>query len=274
MRALTWEPGRDAVKTGVRYAARARGKALEVTGRSPDVATIFLASSPKAGSQWTKALFDHPIVHAKTGLFPLPQRDYQVVKPAKFPAGSLVVGLYCGYEHYLKIPKPLPYRTVYVFRDPRSLVVSAYFSAIATHRLIGDLAPIRETLKSMSQEDGMLYYTKLLGFRLREMAEWAGVEDEHVLFCKLEEIGSDPRTQVRRILTHCGVDLTDHEFETVLNDVSRDRLQQKDLAGRKEGEESHYRTDRRGYRELFKPEHYALVEEIAPGLVEKLGYPT
>ena len=272
MRVLSWEPGRDFVKAGVRHRARARGRVLEATGRVPDIATIFLASSPKAGSQWAKALFDHPIVADHTKLCPLPQRDYQAVKPTRFPAGTIVPGLYVGYDHYLKIPKPLPYRTVYVFRDPRELVVSAYFSAVATHRLIGDLAPIREQLKQMSVTDGITYFTKLLGFRLREMATWVGVEDDHVLFCKLEEIGRDPRSNIERIFKHCEVNLTPEEFETVLHDVSREELQQKDLAARKKGEESHYRVKREGYKELFTPEHYALIEEIVPGLVADLGY--
>ena len=273
MSALSWEPGRDAVKTGVRYGAHARGKVLELTGRVPEIATIFLASSPKAGSQWTKALFDHPIVHAHTKLFSMPQRDYQVVKPAKFPAGSIVPGLYVGYDHYLRIPKPLPYRTVYVFRDPRDLAVSAYYSALKTHRIIGDLAPIRETLQNMSFDEGLLYFTGLLDFRYKEMATWAAVQDPMVLFCKLEEIGADPRTHVGEILQHCGVRLSDAEFEQVLADVDRESLQKKDLAARADPSESHYRVKRESFRDVFKPEHYALIEEMVPGLVEKLGYP-
>lgn len=264
---------RDLVKAGVRVGAHVRGTALELTGRAPDPATIFLASSPKAGSQWTKALFDHPIVHGHTRLFSVPQRDYQVVKPAKLPAGTIVPGLYCGYDHYQRIPKPLPYRTVYVFRDPRDLAVSAYYSALKTHRIMGDLAPIRETLQSMSFEEGLLYFTGLLEFRYKEIATWAGVEDPMVLFCKLEEIGADPRGQVARILEHCRVQLTEAEFEQVLADVDRGSLQKKDLASRADQSESHYRVKRESFRDVFKPEHYALIEQMVPGLVEKLGYP-
>jgi hypothetical protein len=270
--AFTWEPGRDFVKAGVRGGARVRGKALELTGRVPEISTIFLACSPKAGSQWTKALFDHPIVQAKTGLFTLPQRDYQALKPYKFPAGTLVVGLYCGYDHYLKIPKPLPYRTVYVYRDPRELAVSAYYSALKTHRIIGDLAPIREKLQNMSFDEGLLWYTGLLDFRYKEIATWAGVQDPMVLMLKLEDIGANPRENVKKILDHCEVHLTDAEFETVLADVDRGSLQKKDLEKRADQSESHYRVKRESFRDVFKPEHYALIEEMVPGLVEKLGY--
>lgn len=273
MKVITWEPARDFVKFGVRHAARVRGRYLQATGKTPDIATIFLASSPKAGSQWTKALFDHPIVAAHTRLFSMPQREYQNEKPYRFPAGTIVPGFYVGYDHYLTFPKPLPYRTVYVFRDPRSLAVSAYYSALKTHRIIGDLAPIREKLQNMSFDEGLLWYTGLLDFRLKEMATWAGVQDPMVLFCKLEEIEADPRGNVDRILKHCGVHLTEVEFEQVLADVDRENLQKKDLAGRSDASESHYRVKRESYLDVFKPEHYELIEDMVPGLVERLGYP-
>jgi len=273
MQAVTYEPARDVVKAGVRQGARARGRVLELTGRVPDLATIFLASSPKAGSQWSKAVFDHPVVRAKTGLLTLPQLDYQAYAPRKFPAGVLVPGLYVGYDHYRRIPKPHPYKTIYVFRDPRELIVSAYFSNVATHRIIGDLARIRAELRGMSVEDGLLHMTRLLGFRLREMDTWAGVEDPDVLVCKLEEIGADGPAHVSAMLDHCGIALTDEEFATVVDGTSRESLQRKDLETRSAGEESHYRVKRQGYRDLFDQRHYDLVEQIVPGLVERLGYP-
>jgi len=269
---VTWAPGRNVVKAAVRAGVQIRGKALEVTGRVPEVATIFLASSPKAGSQWAKALFDHPIVKSHTGLVTLPQLDYQVLKPARFAAGTLVPGLYVGYDHYLRIPKPLPYRTIYVFRDPRELALSAYYSALKTHVLMGGLAEIRQKLQEMPFDEGLLWYTRMLDFRYKEMATWAGVEDPMVLMCKLEDIGSDPRTHVAAMLAHCKVDLSESEFEQVLADVDRETLQKKDLAARSDPSESHYRVKRETFRDVFKPEHYALIEEMAPGLVEKFGY--
>jgi hypothetical protein len=273
MRTVRWEPARDAVKVAARQVARARGFALVRTNRVPDIATIFLASSPKAGSQWAKAVFDHPVVRQKTGLFTLPQLDYQALKPRRFPAGTLVPGLYVSYPHYLKIPKRFSYRTIYIFRDPRELVVSAYFSATETHRIIGKLGDVRQQLQSLPIDEGLLQMIRLLGFRLEEMATWAGVDDPSVLFCRLEEIGADPRDNVARMLKHCGVTVSADEFETVLADTSRESLQRKDLSGRTPGSESHYRVQRRSYQDLFTAEHYQAIEDIVPGLVQRLNYP-
>jgi hypothetical protein len=59
----------------------------------------------------------------------------------------------------------------------------------------------------------------------------------------------------------------------VLGETSREALQRKDLQFRRPGTESHYRVKRQTFRELFGPEHYAAVEQVVPGLVDKLGYP-
>lgn len=271
--AVRWEPMRDAVKVCARQAARSRGQYLVRTGRVPEVAMILLASSPKAGSQWSKAVFDHPIVRRHTGLFTYPQLDYQALKPRSFPAGVLVPGLYVGYDHYLRMPKRYSFRTVYVFRDPREIIVSAYFSAKGTHRVMGDLGTIRNHLHDLSVGDGLLHLMPMLGFRLKEVDSWVGVQDPEVLVCRLEEISEDPRSNVLRILDHCGVSLSSDEFETVLDETSRASLQKKDLAARSAGSESHYRIQRKSYVDLFDQRHYDLLEEIVPGLIARLHYP-
>ena len=67
-------------------------------------------------------------------------------------------------------------------------------------------------------------------------------------------------------------DLSDGELEQVLRDTSREALQRQDLARRAPGADSHYRVQRQSFRELFRPEHYEALEEVVPGLVERLGY--
>ncbi|WP_169799240.1 sulfotransferase domain-containing protein [Nocardioides jensenii] len=271
-RAVQWDPARNNIKRAVHLAARARGARLERTGQVPAIANIYAAGSPKAGSQWMKALFDHPVVRRHTGLFTLPQLDYQL-KPSKpFPAGTFVPGLYFSHDEYLAMTHRHPYRLIYMFRDPRDLFVSGYFSAIGTHRPVAGYEGWREELRSKPVGEGLLELIHLGGSRLQEMATWAGVDDPHVATFKLEEINADPRGNVTGILEHCEIDLSPDEFETVLHDVSREALQVKDLAQRSEGSESHYRVDRKTYRELFTDEHYAAVDALSPGLAVRLGY--
>jgi hypothetical protein len=272
-KSVEWAPARNSIKYTVHAAARVRGQLLSVTGRAPAVNNIFAASCPKSGSQWVKALFHHPIVRAKTGLFTLPQLDYYERRLRRFPIGTFVPGVYLSYPAYQQIPKPPAYRTVYVFRDPRDIVVSGYFSQLKTHPTMLGLEERRRALSDMSVDEGLLYALDYGQNHLRDMATWAGVEDESVAMWRLEDIGADPAAHVPAIFAHCAVELSPDELEIVMRETSREELQRKDLEQRDTGSESHYRVRREGFRELFTPEHYEAVERVVPGLVEKLGYP-
>jgi hypothetical protein len=270
---VEWPPARNTIKHGAHVAARGRGRYLAARDALPRVTNIYSASCPKAGSQSTKALFDHPIVRAHTGLFTLPQFDYYQRPLKRFPAATFVPGLYLSYQAYASIPKPSSYRTVYMFRDPRDIVVSGYFASFGAHPDMLGLAERREVLKSMSVEEGLLYSLEQSAHHFRDMATWVDVKDENVGIWRLEDVGADPAGTVPQILAHCGVNLDDAELEQVLSETSREQLQQQDLARRAPGADSHYRVKRQSFRDLFGPEHYAAVEELVPGLVARLGYP-
>lgn len=270
---VEWAPARTTIKHGAHAAARGRGRYLAARNALPEITNIYSASCPKAGSQSTKALFDHPIIRAHTGLFTLPQFDYYQRQLKRFPAATFVPGLYLSYEAYSSIPKPESYRTVYMFRDPRDIVVSGYFASFGAHPDMLGLAERREVLKSMSVEDGLLHSLRESAHHFRDMATWVDVADEHVRTWRLEDVGADPAGTVPEILAHCGVHLSEVELEQVLAETSREALQRQDLARRAPGADSHYRVERKSFRELFGPEHYAAVEELVPGLVARLGYP-
>jgi hypothetical protein len=270
--AASWPPARTLIKRSAHLAASARGNSLRLAGRVPPVANIFAASSPKSGSQWVKALLHHPIVRSHTGLFTLPQLDYQQRTAAPFPLGTFVPGLYLSFPDYQRIPKPAPHRTVYIFRDPRDIVVSGYYSQLKTHSVMQGLEARRKALSAMSVDEGLLFALDYGEQFLRDMATWVGVDDPDVRCFRLEDISGDPQRQVPELLAHCGVELTPAELDRLLSETSREALQQRDLAQRAAGSESHYRVSRDGYRELFKPEHYAAVDRVVPGLVEQLGY--
>ena len=276
---LQWDPARNTVKRGVYAMARARGRRLLRAGRVPEVANIFTAMTPKSGSQWAKALFDHEVVRAHTGLFTLPQLDFEFGSATRpFPAATFVPGLYASYEDYLEIPKPYPHRTAYIFRDPRDIVVSGYYSAVNTHRSVAyrkapHLESARTALRTMSLDLGLRYMVEILADQLVGMASWVGVEDENVALFRLEDISADPEMEIGRMLEHCGVHLDETELGRVLSETSREALQQKDLARREAGSESHYRVERRGHGELLKAEHYRAIDAVVPGLIENLGYP-
>ena len=272
-RAVQWNPARNAIKYGVVGFAHARGRLYRWTGKVPEIANIITACSPKAGSQWMKALMDHPVVRAHTGLFTLPELEFKPYLKRPFPAGTYVPGFGWSYEDYVRMPKPLPHRLIYMFRDPRDMIVSGYYSAIKTHRKLNsqELEGYREKLRSMSFDEALLDLIAASGPYLLSAASWANADDEAVAKFHLEDVAANPREHVIRMLAHCGVELSDNELGIVLGDVSRDSLQAKDLAQRKDGE-SHYRVDQKTFRDVFKPEHYEAMDSVAPGLLAQMGY--
>lgn len=271
-RAVSWPPARNNLKRVVHLYAGARGRRLKAAGQVPAVANIYACSSPKAGSQWLKALFSHPIVAEQTGLFTLPQLDFQKRLDRPFPPGTFVPGCYFSYDEYARLPKPYPHRAVYLFRDPRELIVSGYFSTVETHPRQAVYEDFRDVMRSLPIDVGLLTLIYAAKDRLLEVESWVDVQDETVATFRLEDIAVDPRGVVGGMLTHCGVHLSEDAFEQVLRETSRESLQAKDLAQREPGSESHYRVDRKTHRDLFKPEHYAAMEDVVPGLVKRLGY--
>jgi hypothetical protein len=182
--------------------------------------------------------------------------------------------MYISYQQYTAMPKPFGHRMIYVFRDPRDIVVSAYGS-VETHRTVLDAREIRSALDGKSTDEAMLWLIGNGEGHLRDMATWVGVEerDDSVKTWRLEDIQADYPSAVAGMLAHCNVELSASELETVLAETSRDALQRKDLSERNAGAESHYRVNRRTYRDAFKPEHYEALEKVVPGLIDKLGYP-
>jgi hypothetical protein len=272
---VQWAPARNSIKRAAYLGAVARGRLMSARGTLPDVANIYAASCPKSGSQWIKALLDHATVRAHTQLFTVPQLDdfSTTARTRAYPAGTFIPGLYVSYDGYQRLAKPFPHRTIYIFRDPRDIVVSGYFSGLESHREYGDVAERRALLRGMSTSDGLLWALDYGEQHVQNMASWVDVSDPNVMTWRLEDISADPAAAVPAILEHCGVELSESELAAVLDETSREALQRKDLAHRKPGQESHYRTKRLGFRDLFGPEHYAAVERVVPGLVERLGYP-
>ena len=271
---MQYEPLRRQVRLGGALLLELRGAATERFGRPRPLRNIYGAGVPKAGSQWAKALFDHDLVVAATGLATYPTLVFHTgQRPrTRFPAYCFVPDLFVSYPEYCAIDKPAPYRTFYLVRDPRDMVVSWYFSMRDSHRVFGPIADVRQRLLSSSLHEGLLFGIEYLGPQLAAMKTWLGVPDPEVALFRLEDIRDDPEREVGRLLTHCNVDVGEDAFAALLRDTSRAELQKRDLERRAAGEESHYRREPSEHAKYFEPAHDKMFRDLTGDLVERLGY--
>jgi hypothetical protein len=214
-------------------------------------------------------------VKAKTGLVRMPQRYYEYGEHiSRFPTGFFVPGLYVSYQTFENfIDKPRNYRVVYVYRDPRDLVISDYYSTLKTHGSNPAVSRLRERLMLMSREEGINYIMKY-NDKFSVMRSWVelGGTDPNILFMKFEEITSQPFENFKRIFAHCDFEMSDPELRNVLADYSKDNMRSRDLAQRTDKSESHYRIKSSSHHDEFTEEHYRLFREITGNLLEVLGY--
>ena len=85
------------------------------------------------------------------------------------------------------------YRGFHVVRDPRDVIVSAYFSHLYSHGTKNwpELEAHRRELQGLSKEDGLLCEMEFSRQEFEEMYAW-DYEQEHVLELKMEELTAQP----------------------------------------------------------------------------------
>lgn len=96
-----------------------------------------------------------------------------------------------------------PFRGVHVIRDPRDIVVSAYFSHRNSHPTdnVPHMAQHRAALREVSQEDGLLLEMEYSSHELLELAEWDYAND-HILELKMEDLTASPYETFISIFRH------------------------------------------------------------------------
>ncbi len=171
-------------------------------------------------------------------------------------------------------------RGVHLFRDPRDMVVSGYFSHRNSHPIEADgvrwteLIRHRINLLKLDKDAGMLAEVEFSGYFLDHLLSW-NLEAPNVLPVRMEALVSDPAEQWRRMLEHWQLldRLPDGYLEELLRTHSFDRMAG---GGRKVGEEdekSHYRKGIAGdWRNHLSEDHLKLFRKRYGDLVERLGY--
>ena len=220
-----------------------------------------------------KAIFGDPEIVARTRLYIHPQFRYEAGEFIhRFPRHTFVPGLYVSYPLYSEISKPPSYKTFYVIRDPRDVVVSWYYSMKYTHRLVGSVSKHRKKLQQMNKSDGIIYCIKELQLKFAYMRSWwYNRKDPHVYITKFEDLTSDPVSEWGKIFDHCETGIDDDTLKVVLNRYTKEKMRKRDLESR-EDDRSHYRREKKDWRDLFEECHIELFSKANGDLVERLGY--
>lgn len=190
-------------------------------------------------------------------------------------------------------------RGFHVIRDPRDIVVSAYFSHLHSHPTDGwpALVEHRNKLQSASQGEGLLLEMEMRRPELETLANWDYANDD-ILEIKMEAIMVCPYEPMVQCFAHLGLIDDDPATQrgprhrlagllgskaraaslttgTLLNYVYQNRFS-KVAEGRQQGQEdvkSHYRKGVAGdWVNYFEPQHRRIFKENFGDLLIKLGY--
>jgi len=167
-------------------------------------------------------------------------------------------------------------RGFHLVRDPRDVVVSAYFSHLHSHPLFGELGEHREKLQSVPETEGILLELEGRKHQFQAMLDW-DYDDPRILELRMEDVTNDATTLIPRIFEFLGLGPDQGLVPELLDQVvhSRDFAS---LAGRPPGEEdvtSHYRKGVAGdWVNHFRPEHVTYFQEHYNELLIALGYET
>lgn len=260
---------------------------LSRVARRSDLRNVYHCCVHKTGSQWIRKALADPDVYRATGLRTyayqprqsdaLRNRRYPQVRfDRAFPAHRIVSPLYITHEAFEAMPKPDPWRAFFVARDPRDVVVSWYFSTIASHPTGNNpgMLRTRDHLLALDEEQGLVFSIGFLAeYGLFEaLGSWAQVDDPRVLVLRYEDlIGGSAERWWGRLFDHCDVALHEERRRTLL-----ERYSFRSLSGRDPGNEDTGSKLRKGvagdWRNHFTSEVRDAFDREASDVVDRLGY--
>jgi hypothetical protein len=245
---------------------------VPVEDRSPFV-NVYHCAVRKTASQWVKSVFSDPIVYRRSGLVTYDPRYYGWKDPRVCPPQRIGLSLYFPYKRYLKMPKPAEHRTFFIYRDPRDLLVSSYFSTRDSHTPMGDVLEVRSALRERSPKDGMLYLIEHLTRKGMFNAVRSWVEappSETIRLVRYEDLtGERQFAEMDALMRHCGIAIPPEELTTLLDKYSFSRMNER----KKAGEISHYRKGKSGdWRNHFDDDIEQAFRNATGNLLDILGY--
>ncbi len=182
------------------------------------------------------------------------------------------------------------FRGFHVIRDPRDIIVSGYFSHLASHPVHPDQNPWlirhREQLQTCGKAEGVLAELDYSSTHMDRIRHWeygyGGVTET-----RFERVMPNPEVELAALLADTGIVVdgwtapADAPLQVRVSREQWDAIMEANTfrtltAGRARGEESHGHHLRSGlpgdWRNHFTPEVTARFKALYPGMVPALGY--
>lgn len=169
-----------------------------------------------------------------------------------------------------------PYRGFHTVRDPRDIIVSAYFSHRNSHELQDWLEDHRQALLGCDKDEGLHLQMDfwLMEYMLNQMREW-DYDNERILELRWETLTGDPSRELRRAFEFVGLFDRGLSSETFQELLAKHSFEAKS-GGRSRGDgdaKSHYRRGVPGdWRNHFGPYHVQKFKSTYGDLVLDWGY--
>jgi hypothetical protein len=199
---------------------------------------------------------------------------------------------------------------IHAVRDPRDVIVSAYFSHLKTHSTAAwpALLAHRSQLQQCDQEEGLFHEIAFRKEQFDEMRSWREAHDDRIIEVRMEDVTASTYRSILSIIDFLGLLLRDNygfshrvEYlfarllrnielrfqvplprilhalpaERVLGIVWQNEFERKS-GGRKVGEEnkdSHYRKGVRGdWKNYLSKEHLARITQLYGDVIAQYGY--
>ncbi|VVA93689.1 unnamed protein product [Arabis nemorensis] len=200
-------------------------------GFQPQDTDIILASFPKSGTTWLKALtvalFErsnnhsssddqhHPLLSDNPhGIVPFLETDmfHESSSPdlAKFSSFPRLFSTHMPFHTLHETLKGSPCKIVYMCRDVKDTLISWWFFRSAIQKIEPDRSMLESLFKSFC--NGTMYYGP---FWEHVLSYWRGsLEDpKHVLFMRYEKMKAKPYDQIKRLADFLGCPFTKEEEE-------------------------------------------------------------
>ncbi len=236
----------------------------------------FIVSYPKSGNTWVRLMLSDLITTSyapdfESRLSPIPNIYEQKSKLLeKYPRPRILK----SHEYF----NPQYNRVVYIVRDPRDVLVSAYHYMIK-RRTITELYPISKFVEACVSKQ----YFGQYGSWSENVGSWLGAKQlsPNFLLLRYEDILADPTGELRRIVTFLNIHASNDDIEKAVRKNSFENMQDMEKQyGHSWRETSTTRMDklffRNGkagsWRKELMPDSIRLIEKNWADTMSRLGY--